>query len=297
MLDPRHGSRAEVPLKRVGEVLTVVDSTMRSRLDAAVGAVVRPVHLDSVLAATTAANARPVRAVLVGPAAIDGDVSPRMARLVQACAGSALVVVVGSWTPGLPERLLAFGSYGVRNVVDVTRADELMRLRVILDRPEWDMSQRIAEMILPSLAHATEEMRYFVNNLIRLAPSLCSVKSLAAQLGVHNATMASRFLRARLPTPKKYLATARLLYVAAALEAPRVSVAQAARRMNYSSPQSFARHVKEQLGVSAGEFRDEYSLELMVNYFINRLVFRHRDTLQSFAPFGGMSPAAGRDAD
>jgi AraC-like DNA-binding protein len=293
MFDSRRYSRDDVSRKCVGEVLTVVDSSMRSRLDAAVGAVARPVHLDSLFAAITAANARPVRAVLVGPAAIEGDASPGMAKLVRACAGGALVAVVGSWTPGLPERLLAFGSYGIRDVVDLTRADELSRLRLILDRPEWEVSQRIEEMIRPSLAHATEEMQYFVCSLIRLAPSLSSTKSLAVQLGVRCNSMASRFFRARLPTPKKYLATARLLYVAAALESSRVSVAQVARRMNYSSPQSFARHVREQLGVSAGEFRDEYSLELMVNYFINRLLFRHRNTLQSFEPFGGTSPVGG----
>ena len=173
MFDSRGYPRDEVPRRCVGEVLTVVDSAMRSRLDAAVGAVAHPVHLDSLFAAITAATARPVRAVLVGPGTIDGDVSPGMARLVRACAGGALVVVVGSWTPGLAERLLAFGSYGIRDVVDVTRADELSRLRVILDRPEWEVSQRIEEMIRPSLAHATEEMQYFVSSLIRLAPEIC----------------------------------------------------------------------------------------------------------------------------
>jgi AraC-like DNA-binding protein len=297
MFDSRRYPRAEVPVKCVGDVLTVVDFAMRSRLDAAVGAVARPIHLDSLLAAISAANAHPIRAVLLGPATINGDVSPGMVRLARACAGSALVAVVGSWTPGLPERLLAFGSYGIRDVVDVTRADELKRLRVILDRPEWEVSRRIAEMILPSLANATEEMRYFVNSLIRLAPSLSSAKSLAVELGVRHNAMGSRFFRARLPTPKKYLAMARLLYAAAVLETPRVSMAQAARRLNYSSPQSFGRHVREQLGVSAGQFREEYSLELMANYFINRLVFRHRNTLQSFEPFGGTSPVSACNLD
>jgi hypothetical protein len=55
--------------------------------------------------------------------------------------------------------------------------------------------------------------------------------------------------------------------------------------------------VREQLGVSAGQFREEYSLELMANYFINRLVFRHRNTLQSFEPFGGMSPVSTGNLD
>lgn len=297
MFDSRRNVRDEVVPKNTGEVLTVVDSSMRSRLDAAVGVIARLVHLDSLFAALAAVKARRVHAVLLAPAALDGDLSPGMLRLARACAGSRLVAVIGGWAPELAERLVAFGSYGVRYVVDVTRADGLMRLRVLLARPEWDLSRRIAETILPSLENVTPEMRYFVNSLIRLAPSETSMKRVAAQLGVRHNSVGSRFFRARLPTPKQYLATMRLLYAAAVLETPRVSMAQAARRLNYSSPQSFGRHVREQLGVSAGEFREEYSFELMANYFINRLVFRHRNTLEFFEPFGGRSPVGGNDID
>ena len=84
--------------------------------------------------------------------------------------------MVGGWTPELPERLLAFGNQGIRDVVDVTRADELKRLRIILDCPEWEVSQRIADAIRPNLENVTPEMRHFVNTLIRLAPSETSAK-------------------------------------------------------------------------------------------------------------------------
>jgi AraC-like DNA-binding protein len=290
MINSRCRENDGVAPKTTGEVLTVVDSAIRSRLDAAVGSMVRPLHLDSLFAAIAAANAHPVRAVLLGPATIDGDISPAMQRLARACAGSALVAVVGSWTPGLPERLLAFGSYGIRDVVDVTRADELNRLRVLLARPEWDLSKRIADAILPILQNVSPEMRHFVNSLVRLAPSETSAKKVAGELGVSNSSLASRFFRARLPTPKKYLATMRLIYAAGVLETRSISMAHAARRLNYSSPQSFGRHVREQFNMSACEFREEYSFDQMANHFISRLLFQHRNTLHWFNPFGDRSP-------
>jgi AraC-like DNA-binding protein len=297
MFDSQRSPRDEVASKNTGEVLTVVESTMRGRLDAAVGAIAQPVHLDSLFAATAVANARRVRAVLLGPTMFDGDISPGLQRLARACAGSALVAVVGSWSPGLPERLLAFGNQGIRDVVDVTRADELKRLRIILDYPEWEVSQRIANAIRPNLENVTPEMRYFVNSLIRLAPSETSAKRVAAELGVRDASLTSRFFRARLPTPKKYLAAMRLLYAAGVLESKRVSMAQAARRLNYSSPQSFGRHVREKFDVSLGEFREEYSFDLMANYFISRLLFQHRTTLHWFNPFAGRSPVGASERD
>ena len=63
----------------------------------------------------------------------------------------------------------------------------------------------------------------------------------------------SRFLRAALPSPKRYLAATRLLYAAALLEIPGFSVADAAYRLEYSSPQSFGRHVRAILGATASE--------------------------------------------
>lgn len=290
MFASRYSSAEVAVFGSAGDVLTIVDSSMRSRLDAALGETARTVHLDSVSAAISAVSTRPVRAVLVGPAAVTPDMSSSVLRLAGACAGSMLVAVISGWTPELPEKLLAFGRYGIRDAIDLTRREGLDRLRVLLTRPEWDLSKRIAKTILPSLELATEEMRLFVSHLIRVAPSLSSIKTLAVELQIRQNTMSSRFFRARLPSPKEYLATTRLLYASAVLETPRVSMAQVALRLNYSSPQSFGRHVRAQLGVSVGEFRERYSFDVMATHFANRLVFRHRDTLRWFEPLGRTVP-------
>lgn len=267
-----------------GDVLTVVDTSMQQQLNLFFGSTGRPIHLDSVPAAISVARKVPVRAVLLGPGAIAPDASPVVAKLANACMGGMLIAVIGHWTPSLAESLLSFGGVGVRDAVDLSRREGFTRLRTLLTRDEWDLATRIAQTLLPSLEFASDEMRYFIGQLIRSAPFVSSMRALAKELRVRDNSMSSRFFRARLPSPKKYLAAARLVYAAGVLEAPGISVAQAALRLHYSSPQSFGRHVREQLGVSASEFRQRYSFDVMVNHFADRLVLRHQETLRSFVP-------------
>src|ERR1035437_3831471 len=286
MFDSNPSTQEVAVRKRSGDVLTVVDTSMQSHLNMLLGEGARPIHMDCVSAAISVARKCPIRAVLLGAAAIGPDMAPIVASLASVCVGGVLIAVVDGWTPALPERLLAFGGCGIRDAVDLSRREGLDRLRMLLTRGEWDLANRIAETLLPSLEEASDEMRFFVSHLIRTAPFVSSMKVLAQELRVRDSSMNSRFFRARLPSPKRYLAETRLVYAAGVLETPSVSVAQAARRLHYSSPQSFGRHVREQLGVSASEFRKQYSFEVMANHFANRLVFRHRDTLRWFEPLG-----------
>jgi AraC-like DNA-binding protein len=272
--------------RRNGDVLTVVDEQLQRLLNISLGAVARPIHLDSVSAAIAVARKIPIRAVLLGPAAVDPEMSPSVAHLASVCVGGVLVAVVGKWTPAMPERLLAFGGCGVRDAVDLSRREGLNRLRSLLSRSEWDLANRIARALFSSLELTTHEMRFFVNHLIRAAPFVSSIKVLAGELRVCNSSLSSRFYRARLPSPKSYLAATRLVYAAGVLEVPNVSMAQAARHLHYSSPQSFGRHLREQLGVSARQFREQYSFEVMANHFANRLVIQHQETLRWFEPLG-----------
>ena len=59
----------------------------------------------------------------------------------------------------------------------------------------------------------------------------------------------SRFARAGLPSPKNYLAAIRLLHAAFLFETAGLSVADVAYRLEYSSPQSFGRHLRAMLGL------------------------------------------------
>jgi hypothetical protein len=60
----------------------------------------------------------------------------------------------------------------------------------------------------------------------------------------------------------------------------------AADRLEYSSAQSFGRHVRIVLGVSAAEFRRTYDAERMLALFSDELVRPYRDRLRRFSPLG-----------
>lgn len=271
------------------DVVTVVDSTLQDRLTLALGEVARPVHLPSVSAALSVVRERPVRAVLLGQESMTARSAPAVGKLAVTCGGT-LIAVVGGWTPALSDTLLAFGRYGVRDAVDVSSRHGLSRLRDLITRAEWELANRVAKALEPSLEAASEEMRFFMNYLVRTAPFVSSATTLAAGLRVRQSSLNSRFLRAGLPSPKKYLAWIRLLFAAALLEQPIVSAAQAARRLNYSSPQSFMRHVREQLGVSVSEFRQRYTFDALVHHVAFQTLSRHGATIRWFRPLGTIIP-------
>ena len=275
--------------RTTADVVTVVDATLHSRLTLALGEVARPVHVASVSAALSVVRERPVRAVLLGQESMTPRSASEVGRLAVTCGGT-LIAVVGGWSPDLSDTLLAFGRYGVRDAVDVSSRDGLCRLRDLVTRAEWVLANRVAKALEPSLQEASEEMRFFVNYLVRTAPFVGSVTILAAGLRVSQSSLNSRFFRAGLPSPKKYLAYVRLLFAAALLEQPVVSAAQAARRLNYSSPQSFTRHLRGQLGVTVNEFRQRYSFEAVAHHVAFHALSQHGAAIRRFQPLGKIIP-------
>jgi AraC-like DNA-binding protein len=150
--------------------------------------------------------------------------------------------------PGSTERLLRLGASGVRQVVDVTAPSGWGRLRQVVGQPATRAAARIQGPILDALAQAPPDTRLFVEAMIRLAPETPTVAALSDRLYVRPSTLMSRFARAGLPSPKNYLAAIRLLHAAHLFEAAGLSVADVAYRLEYSSPQSFGRHLRAMSG-------------------------------------------------
>ena len=98
-------------------------------------------------------------------------------------------------------------------------------------------------------------------------------------------TFMSRFFRARLPAPKRYLAMARLVRAARLFENPGLSITHVAYHLEYSSPQSFSRHLQSLLQCSAVEFRRMYDGEGMLDRMRHDLILPYREALQRFEPF------------
>lgn len=265
-------------------VTTVLEPAMRTRLDAAAQGYFATVHADSLSDAVRTVRERPVHAVLLSPRVVGHDQLSAVGALVTRFPGVPTVAVVAQHDPVSSERLLQLGACGVRRLVDVSARDGWHKLRTLVTQPGGDTAARILGVVVPALGEPSEECRQFFELLVRVAPGVGTVRGLTRALRVRPSTFMSRFFRARLPPPKRYLAAARLLYAAALLEVPGFSVADAAYRLEYSSPQSFGRHVRAVLGATAGEFRRRYPLAVALQEYTSRLIAPYRGTFRGFNP-------------
>jgi hypothetical protein len=63
-----------------------------------------------------------------------------------------------------------------------------------------------------------------------------------------------------------------------------LSIADVSYRLEYSSPQSFGRHLRTALGVTAAEFRKRFSFEAALDDFVARLIVPYRQCFRQFRP-------------
>jgi AraC-like DNA-binding protein len=168
--------------------------------------------------------------------------------------------------------------------VDCTQPDGWRRLRDVVGHPPSPVAARILARLILALDGPSPETRLFFETVARLAPALSTVRGLARHLRVRPSTMMSRFHRAGIPSPKSYLAGMRLLHAAYLFQNPGLSVSDVAYRMDYSSPQSFGRHLRAVLGVTAGEFRRRFPFDVALARYIDLLVTPYREALRAFNP-------------
>jgi AraC-like DNA-binding protein len=195
------------------------------------------------------------------------------------------VALVSATSDTDPASVLALGNCGVRTLVDVRYAAGWGHLRDVLGAEVTHDMDRIALGVLQQdLCEASPDCWRFFEALFTRTYSAPTIRVLARRLGVLPSTLMSRFFRAKLPAPKRYLALARLVRAARLFENPGLSVADVANHLDYSSPQSFGRHVKSMLAINATDFRRRYSGHEMLRYFRETLVLPHMPVLLHLRP-------------
>jgi AraC-like DNA-binding protein len=242
------------------------------------------VHRDTVPDAIRIVRERPVDAVVVSVHHCRPEQLDEVARLVRAFPSVPTVALVSRHDARATDMLLRLGASGVRAVVDVTGPTGWTRLRDIVTQPVTRSVARIQGPILAELDYLAPDARLFLEVLIRLAPDTPTVRELSARLRVRPSTLMSRFARAGLPSPKSYLAAVRLLHAAQLLEAEGLSIADVAYRLDYSSPQSFGRHVRSLLGITSTEFRRRFPFPVAVERFNSLMVQPYRHIWETFRP-------------
>ena len=279
-------------------VCTVLPPPERARLDAAGNGCFTAVHADSFHDVLSTARRQRVDALVISVHRCDGIELPAVARFVHEFPAIPAVALVSRHDSIATEALLRLGATGVRAAVDCTEPGGWRRLRELVGHPVSPAAAQILGRVLPALDPASGDARLFFEALARLAPVLTTVRGLARHLRLGPSTLMSRFYRARLPSPKSYLAGMRLLHAAYLFQNPGLSVADVAYRLDYSSPQSFSRHLKAMLGVTAGEFRHRFPFDLALARFVDLLIIPYREALRALHPLnagiGDQGPNAAR---
>src|SRR3977135_2589290 len=266
-------------------ICTVLPPPERPRPDAVGDGCFTTLHASSFRDALHAARRKRVDALVLSVHRCRGDELPGVARFVREFPAIPAVALVSRHDREATETLLRLGATGVRNAVDCTEPDGWRRLRDLVGHPASPVAARILARLIPAFGDPSRETRLFFEAVARLAPALSTVRGLARHLRVRPSTLMSRFHRAALPSPKSYLAGMRLLHAAFLFQNPGLSVSDVAYRMDYSSPQSFGRHLRAVLGVTAGEFRRRFPFDVALARYIDLLTPQHREALRALHPF------------
>lgn len=266
-------------------VATILSPGERARVDAAGEGLYRAIHRETVEDVIRDLREQRASAVLVSVTRCDDGAALRMGRLVREFPRVPAVALLTQLEPRTPQAVLSLGQSGVRSLIDVRHPSGWRELRDVLlaDRAGDIERQALGQLALDLVGAAPDCWRFF-EALFRPSPRISTVRALAAHLQVVPSTLMSRFFRSRLPAPKRYLAMARLVRAARLFENPGLSVANIADHLDYSSPQSFGRHVRTMLSMTAVMFRQRYDGEGMLQRFREELVIPHLATLRSFSP-------------
>jgi AraC-like DNA-binding protein len=266
-------------------VTTLLHPIERSRVDAAGAGHYRALHRESIEDAVRDLRERRAGAMLVSVTRCASNETARMASVVREFPQSVAVALLSSNESTAAQTVLALGRSGVRTLIDVRTPVGWGELRDVLRTEAIGDVERLAlARLAVDLAGVSDDCWLFFETLFRDSRELGSVRGLARRLGVVPSTLMSRFFRLGIPAPKRYLAYARLIRAARLFENPGLSVAAVANHLDYSSPQSFGRHIRLILNLSAGDFRRRYDGEGMVERFRAELVAPFRMALGQLRP-------------
>lgn len=296
MNSQRVGAEAQVLRVSVGEtgrgvvtpVATMLTPDERLRVDAAGMGLIHTYHRESVEDVWRDLRDQRVGALIVSTAICRQVSVSSMARMVREFPRVPTVALLSQLDPTTVRAVLSLGHCGVRTLIDVREPTGWRELRAVLLSERASSVERMAQSRLAlDLMDAPAGARRFFDVLFRVAAKTPTIRELAQTMGVIPGTLMSRFFRAQLPPPKRFLAYARLTCAAHLFENPGVTVSSVANQLDYSSPQSFSRHVRGVLGMCAVEFRARYDGEGMLDCFREHLVLRFLNRWRGFDPYGG----------
>jgi len=291
-------SSSTVIRRELASVSTVLTPLERLRVDAAGEGTYQAIHRDSVQDVIHDLKANRASAVVVSVARCDSQARSYMALMVREFPRVTTVALLTELERSTPQTMLLLGQSGIQQLVDVRDPAGWRELRsLLLASRSSDIQRQALGQLALDLQGAHRDCVSFFEALFTAPARVTTVRALSHHLDVLPSTLMSRFFRAQLPAPKRYLAYARLVRAARLFENAGFSIANVSNHLDYSSPQSFGRHVRTLLGLTAGDFRRRYDGEGMLRRLREELILPHREALLVFAPLTappGWVPAAAR---
>lgn len=280
-INPTTASNASRPLT----VATVLTPLERVRVDVAADGMFEAVHRSSMDELAADVREQRVDAVLVSVARYDPQSTARMADVVREFPRIPAFALLTDMQRSTPHSALELGRVGVRTLIDARSPSGWTMLRDLLARERaTDVQYQTLGALDGDLAGAPPDCWRFFELLFTHRPYLSSVRQMGRHMNVVPGTLMSRFYRAKLPSPKRYIDVGRLVRAARLLENPGLSITTVSRQLDYSSPQAFSRHVRCVLGMSPVAFRSSYTGESMLERFRTELIAPHVETLRQFRP-------------
>ena len=268
-------------------ITTLLSATDREQLDAAGGGSFRTVHRASVPELYDDLRARRASAVMVSLASYSAEAQPALLRMVREFPSVPTIAMFSALDERTPRHALELGQCGVRTVIDARHPSGWQELRALLHaQRSHDIRRRALASIAGELPRLHADGARFFEYLFLQGARTTTTRDLARALHVNASSLMSRFFRLGLPSPKLYLIHARIVLAARLLENPGLSITTVAYDLDYSSAQSFGRHLRMFLGLTPTVFRDRYDGEGMLTLFVERMIRPHRDALQRLSPTG-----------
>ena len=266
-------------------VSTMLRPAERARVDAASRGLYQLVHRDSLDDVLKDVRERRAGAVVFSVERYGILPTSRIATIVREFPQVPAIALLTSTEDSTPLATLSLGHLGVRTLVDARAPRGWSDLRdILMAERSTDLEREVLAQLALDLAGASRDCWRFFELLFSASPRVLVVRDLATQLGVLPSTLLSRFFRAKLPAPKRYLSLARLIRAASLFENTGFSVANVANHLEYSSPQSFGRHVRTVMQMSPVQFRRQFDSEKMTMFFREELVLPYRGLLRTFSP-------------
>ena len=266
-------------------VSTILTPLERSHVDAAAQGLCQPLHRESLDEVLADLREQKADLVLISVTKYGAQNSGRVAAMVREFPRVPALALLTETQSSTPHTTLALGQIGIRTLIDARIPAGWQTLRNILAvQGSSDLQRSALSQISQDLPGVSKDCWRFFELLFDTSPRISTVRQLARHLNILPSTLMSRFFRAKLPAPKRYLSLARLIRAARLFENPGLSVARVANHLDYSSPQSFGRHVRTVMKMSPVRFRATYDGQGMLQFFRRELILPYVGVLCNFRP-------------